>query len=120
MLLEPRAALAMGMVVHELATNAHKFGALSAPNGQVAVSWRLEDISGSCFLVWSWRERGGPPVLPPTTRGFGANLIERTVRHDLNGTAVFSYEIEGLIVSLTFPVAPVTPLSAAGTPAAPT
>jgi two-component sensor histidine kinase len=77
-LLEPRHALAIAMALHELSTNAMKYGALSQPAGNVEVSWKV--IEGSRpELALEWRERGGPPVAPPARRGFGLMMIERVL-----------------------------------------
>jgi PAS domain S-box-containing protein len=94
-------ALSLAMLFHELATNAAKYGALSIDAGQVAVDWDCEVLdSGDRRLTLRWRERGGPPVAPPTRRGFGSRLIERTATHDLRGTVELAYEAEGLTVRL--------------------
>lgn len=94
-------ALSLAMLFHELATNAAKYGALSVDEGQVAVDWECEVLDGGeRRLTLSWRERGGPPTAPPTRRGFGSRLIERTASHDLRGTVEMAFETEGLTVSL--------------------
>ena len=74
--LTPKSALALSLVLHELATNAAKFGAFSRPGGSVAVQWR---ILGDGSIGLSWTESGGPVVEPPTRRGFGTSLIERAL-----------------------------------------
>jgi PAS domain S-box-containing protein len=79
-LLEPNAAQAIAVILHELATNAAKYGALSVPNGQVRTEWSHEQ-NGQ--LVLRWTEKGGPPVEPPTRRGFGARVMENMVRGQL-------------------------------------
>ena len=117
--LTPRAALAMGMTVHELTTNAHKFGALSRPGGQVSVKWRLDETAEQPILHWEWRERGGPAVSAPTARGFGSKLIERTVGHELNGHADISYPSDGIEVTLRIPLHPKTISRAAAVQAPP-
>ena len=75
-LLEPGAALAVNLALHELATNAAKYGALSVPAGRVKVLWWTEAQPEGCRLVLEWAELGGPPVRPPERRGFGRRLIE--------------------------------------------
>ncbi|WP_181832877.1 sensor histidine kinase [Bosea caraganae] len=74
----PKAALALTLILHELGTNAVKYGALSNQHGRVAVSWRIDDMEGERQLRLRWQESGGPPVEPPKRRGFGSRLIERT------------------------------------------
>lgn len=99
--LAPGAVLTMGMMLHELATNAAKHGALSAPEGRVQLSWTQADGA----LRLSWREEGGPRVRPPTRRGFGRLLIEGAVAHDLRGTASLDFAPEGLRYRLEAPLA---------------
>jgi two-component system CheB/CheR fusion protein len=103
--IKPKAALALGMVLHELATNAAKHGALSTPGGRVMVAWMEESDSGKVTrLVLRWAEEGGPPVVEqPERRGFGSELIERQLRHDLAGTVEIVYEPAGLRATLTLP-----------------
>ncbi|HYD44504.1 MAG TPA: sensor histidine kinase, partial [Phenylobacterium sp.] len=91
--LTPPQALTFGMVFHELATNAAKYGALSHENGCVRVAWSLDEAG---VLVLTWSENGGPKVTPPKSRGFGSRLIERSVAGDLGGTAQLSFDSEGL------------------------
>ena len=82
--LEPAAALSLGMVLHELATNAAKYGALASEDGRVFVDWSVGDqIDRTLSLIW--RETGGPPVVEPDRKGFGTRLIQRNIRHDLAG-----------------------------------
>lgn len=101
--LGPAAALSLGMIFHELATNAAKYGALSDPEGRVFVDWTVANQSSRVLNV-VWREVGGPPVAPPTRRGFGSRLIERNVRHDLAGEAKLSYASDGFIAELSVPL----------------
>jgi two-component system, chemotaxis family, CheB/CheR fusion protein len=100
-LLKPKAALVLGMVIHELSTNAAKYGALSEPTGKVAVRWRLESEPDDHRVVLEWREMDGPAVSLPTRRGFGSELIERTVSHELDGKAQVTFDPEGVRVVLT-------------------
>ena len=74
--LEPAEALALGMAIHELTTNAAKYGALSTPAGRVVVSWNIDRAAAEPMLRLRWVESGGPPVTPPTRRGFGLSLLE--------------------------------------------
>ena len=93
--LQPGAALTMALVFHELATNAVKYGALSAPSGRVDLSWRFDEATDRLDLIWA--ETGGPPVIHPTHRGFGSRLIEQGLRGELRGSAAMSYAPSGFI-----------------------
>ena len=101
--LEPAAALSLGMIFHELATNAAKYGALSDPNGRVFVDWTVANQTSRVLNI-VWREVGGPPVAAPTRKGFGSRLIERNVRHDLAGEAKLSYASDGFTAELSVPL----------------
>ena len=103
-LLEPRAALALGMAVHELTTNAVKFGALSVPEGQVDINWTLEGNADAHALVLNWVELKGPAVHPPERRGFGMTLIERAFAHDVGGEAEIKFLPEGVVATLRAPL----------------
>ncbi|MGA0605723.1 sensor histidine kinase [Phenylobacterium sp. VNQ135] len=95
--LSPQQAVSMSLVVHELATNALKYGALSVPSGRVAVTWNLGyDERGARRLVLLWREAGGPAVQPPARRGFGSRLIERSFDPSRDGQTRLLYEPDGL------------------------
>jgi two-component sensor histidine kinase len=94
--LAPRAALALAMALHELGTNAFKYGALSADGGRVSISWTQDGDR----LNLIWRESGGPPVEAPSRRGFGSRLIERGLAADLGGTAKLRFEPGGLICEI--------------------
>ena len=102
--LEPRGALALGMAIHELATNAAKYGALSVPEGDVAVTWAVEGTGDGRTLVLDWSERNGPPVAPPAKRGFGTVLIERGLAHDLSGEARIEFLPAGVRASVRAPL----------------
>ena len=94
--LPPRAAVTLGMVFHELATNAAKYGALSSPSGMVRVSWQAVLRDGKASrLVLQWREENGPPVQTPTRRGFGSRLIEGSIRGELDGVSRMIFDPEG-------------------------
>jgi PAS domain S-box-containing protein len=91
--LEPSAAQAIGVTLHELATNAAKYGALSVPKGQVEVTWmRAADEQ----LILRWTESGGPAVKKPTRQGFGTSVIERMIRAQSNGEVRLDWRAEGL------------------------
>lgn len=97
--LAPQAVQPVSMVLHELATNAVKYGALSRPEGRVELSWHQ---APSGMLTLCWRERGGPPVMgPPTRQGFGSRLIRTTLQGQLGGEARFDWAPEGLCCRMT-------------------
>ena len=84
------------MVLHELTTNAVKYGALSAPAGRVEVTWRIVQAPSQPPLLWlEWRESGGPPVAEPTRRGFGSRFIEGSVAAELQGAARLHFDAAG-------------------------
>lgn len=97
--LPPRAALSLALAFHELATNAVKYGAFANEAGRVAVSWTVdEQAAGPLRLGIRWAETGGPPIAgPPARRGFGSRLIERSLAHDLGGSARLEFRPEGLV-----------------------
>ncbi|MET3781953.1 two-component sensor histidine kinase [Brevundimonas sp. 1080] len=101
--LEPAVVLSLGMIFHELATNAAKYGALHTPDGRILIDWGLADQRDR-KLKLSWREIGGPKVTAPERRGFGSRLIERNIRHDLAGEIDLVYAADGLIAELTVPL----------------
>ena len=97
-------ALALTMALHELATNALKHGALSVPGGHLDLFWSLaEDENGHPEVHFCWRESNGPEALPPEVRGFGTQLIQFAIQHDLKGQAELSYRRDGLVADLRFP-----------------
>jgi two-component system CheB/CheR fusion protein len=98
--LKPECGLSISMVVHELATNAAKYGALSKVKGRVEVTWSIEN---EC-LVLAWRESGGPKVAKPASRGFGLTMIEGEIAHTLAGTSEVHFEPDGLVVRLSLPL----------------
>ena len=98
--LDPRGALALGMAIHELATNAAKYGALSVPEGDVAVMWSVERRGDGEHLALDWTEQNGPPVATPVRQGFGTTLIERGLAHDLSGQARIEFNPGGVRASV--------------------
>lgn len=102
--LTPRAATTLGIVLHELATNALKYGALGESGGKLRVEWRFEGHGGVPLLVLSWRESDGPPVYQPAKTGLGTELIDRSLDYELGGTANMEYRPDGIIATLTIPV----------------
>lgn len=101
--LAPRTAVALGMVAHELATNAAKFGALSNGGGRIAAAWRLEMGKTGKTLNLDWRELGGPAVQPPARRGFGSRLIAMSLEGELGGKADLRYDPDGLKCEISIP-----------------
>jgi two-component sensor histidine kinase len=96
--LQPKQALGLALAVHELATNALKYGALSNATGTVDIVW-----STSPRFAFTWLERGGPPVVAPSTRGFGTRMIERMFASDFSGNVTTSYGPEGFKCDLLAP-----------------
>jgi two-component system CheB/CheR fusion protein len=103
-LLQPRAALALGMAVHELTTNAVKYGALSVPEGVVTVQWYSEAGQGGNDLVLDWVESGGPPVTAPSRRGFGTTLIERGLKQDMSAQVELEFPVDGVHARVRAPM----------------
>ena len=99
--LSPKAALAIAMSLHELATNAVKYGSLSTEQGVVHIGWAVIPPG---TLQMTWTESGGPPVTPPTHRGFGRRLIERGLAHELHGQARIDFEPGGVVCTISVPV----------------
>lgn len=98
--LRPKSAVALSLALHELGTNALKYGALSEGKGHVEIVWRVED--GRFAL--RWRESGGPPVRQPTRRGFGSRLIERGLAAELRGQVKIEYRPEGVVCVIEAPL----------------
>ena len=104
--LRPAGAVAMSLVLHELATNAMKYGALSGESGQVTASWAMQDDVLGPAVGLRWEERGGPAVVAPTREGFGSLLIRRQVERALRGRLELLYEPAGLVALITVPLDP--------------
>ncbi len=96
--LKPKQALSIGMILHELATNAGRYGALSVPDGRVRLSWAMHNTERGWFTILEWREEGGPSVEPLIRRGFGLKLVEKEVAYNLGGKAEFNFLPEGITV----------------------
>jgi PAS domain S-box-containing protein len=95
--LTPKQALAISMALHELATNAAKYGALSNDVGRVRVDWAIRPLDGARELKLTWVEDGGPKVRQPARTGFGSRLIQRNLAHDLGGPATIDYRPQGVV-----------------------
>jgi two-component sensor histidine kinase len=99
-------ALALGIAFHELATNAVKYGAFSNAAGSIMLTWSIEPMAGGDRLILRWQEKGGPPVTPPTRKGFGSRVIERGLPHELGGEVQLDYRAAGLICTINVPAPP--------------
>ena len=105
MRLGARAAVALSLVLNELATNAAKYGALSTSAGRLRITWAFEpDAEGTLRLVLRWEERGGPRVVPATVKGFGHVVIERVVGQALSATVDYEFPPEGVRWSIALPL----------------
>lgn len=108
-LLQPTAAGIMALAIHELATNAVKFGALAAPDGRVAVSWTVvaDGGGGPPILALNWVESGGAAVPPsPPRQGFGSEVIEQALRYQLGAKGALDFAPGGLRCTISLPLAP--------------
>ena len=101
----PRIATGLALALHELATNAVKYGALSTPAGQVQLTWGIEDGPAPALLHVRWEEVGGPPVIEPTRVGFGSKLIQRVLASEIDGTVEMKYRSTGLVFKAVAPIA---------------
>ncbi|WP_344855423.1 sensor histidine kinase [Aminobacter aminovorans] len=101
----PKVTLALGIAFHELATNAVKYGAFSNNVGSVLISWTIKPSPEGGRLVVRWQEKDGPPVMPPSRKGFGSRVLERGLAHELDGAVDLDYRVEGLVCTMDFPAA---------------
>ena len=99
----PKAALALGIAFHELATNAVKYGAFSGETGCVRVGWTVEPSPDGDRLILRWSEESGPPVTPPSKKGFGSRVIERGLAHELEGVTRLDYRPDGVVCTINIP-----------------
>jgi two-component sensor histidine kinase len=104
LLLPPNMVVPLSMVLHELSTNAAKYGAFSVELGRVRIAWRTDDRK----VRLTWVETGGPPVTRDIKPGFGSKLISRVVSYDLAGTADLDFASKGFRCTLTFPLPQMT------------
>ena len=102
--LDAKTALALGMALHELATNAGKYGALSVQEGSVDVHWEIRSVRGRKWLRLRWVERNGPVVKAPTTRGFGTRLLSDGLGFELDGEVTLDFAAAGLVCSIDVPL----------------
>ena len=119
--LTQRRAISLAMMLHELATNAMKYGALSSEAGRLEVGWSvIRPSDGLACVRFDWREHGGPLVGPPSRQGLGMRLIERTIRSELGGVLDLRYEPEGLVCRAELPIDPPGTTADLAPPHAPT
>jgi two-component sensor histidine kinase len=97
-------AVPVGMALHELTTNAIRYGALSVAGGYVEVRWNLSKIEGVRKLTLEWKECGGPPVTEPQHRGFGSTLLQRVLPVQCNAEVKVSYDKAGLRFRMDAPL----------------
>lgn len=100
----PKAALALGIAFNELATNAVKYGALANEAGSILIEWTTEMTPAGKRLVLKWQEKDGPMVTPPAHKGFGSQVIERGLAHELAGNVHLDYRADGLVCTISIPM----------------
>jgi len=105
--LTPKDAQNFSLALHELATNAVKHGALSRPDGRIEIAWAVHGDDGGRVLSFHWQERGGPPVVAPSRRGFGTTLLKATFSE-----VRFEYAPEGLMCDIDLPLGKPEPIQA--------
>jgi two-component sensor histidine kinase len=103
-----KAALGITLALHELCTNASKYGALSNESGSIAIDWSITGGAADARFRMRWKESGGPPVSPPSQSGFGSRLIAHSVGLDLKGETKLSFEPDGVAWELRAPLHSVT------------
>ena len=99
-----RNAVTMSLAIHELCTNALKYGALTADDGSVAITWGEVEVAGARQFEFEWRESGGPPVTTPHRKGFGSSLLEQGLAAELGGKLELRYEPGGVVCHFTAPL----------------
>jgi two-component sensor histidine kinase/CheY-like chemotaxis protein len=98
--LSPERSQSLALVLHELATNSAKYGALSTPEGTLGIRWSIE----SATLVVQWEESGGPPVTPPSSHGFGTKIMNASIKHQIGGNVAWDWRATGLHCTLQIPI----------------
>ena len=104
---QPKATLALGIALNELATNAVKYGAFSNEAGTISITWTLETRPDGRWLCLNWHEKDGPPVTPRVRKGFGSRVIEQGLDHELSGKVSLDYRPEGIFCTIDVPAAKV-------------
>jgi two-component sensor histidine kinase len=102
-LLSADAVQPIAIVLHELATNASKYGSLTTPEGRIAILWRLPENGAQPDLVLEWTERGGPPVTAPAEVGYGTGAIRNLIPYELEGSVDLAYEADGVRCRMRLP-----------------
>jgi two-component sensor histidine kinase len=103
-ILAPAEIQALARVLHELSTNAAKYGAFSIPDGRVSVSWDHGTNGKATNLIFVWRELGGPPVSSKVQSSYGTNLIRNLIPHELGGTIDLVFAADGVNCRMEFPI----------------
>jgi PAS domain S-box-containing protein len=104
----PKATLVLGIALHELATNAVKYGAFSDAAGSLLIAWAIEPAPEGDRLILHWQEKDGPPVTLPFRNGFGSQVIERGLAHELGAEAHLDFRADGLVCTINIPAPEVT------------
>jgi two-component sensor histidine kinase len=107
-MLAPNAAQSYSNVIHELTTNAVKYGALTRTGGKVAVGIEIDRRQGAELLVLTWKESGGPPITSEILRGFGLTVIEDVLRYEFAASTQLAFETDGLSCRIEVPLQNVT------------
>jgi two-component system CheB/CheR fusion protein len=102
--LQPKHALALSMAIHELATNAAKYGALSVKTGQITIGWTTRKTRKGLRLHLQWVESDGPAVKPPVHRGFGTRLISEGLPYELDGQVTLAFLPHGVTCVIDVPL----------------
>jgi two-component sensor histidine kinase len=102
--LPQRTVVPLAMAVHELCTNASKYGALTQPHGRIRIDWRV--LEEGARLILRWEESGGPAVKPPSARGFGTRLLERGLAHELRASVKLTFPSSGVVCEIDLPLDP--------------
>ncbi len=110
----PKAALGLAMAIHEMASNAAKYGALSTGSGHLAIAWEIADIAHIPTLTLTWTETGGPDVQPPTRRGYGSTLIDEALTYNLQAKVTREFPAEGLRCTIAIPMQQIAFVETAG------
>jgi two-component sensor histidine kinase len=112
--LRPKAAQSLAVALHELTTNAARYGALSTEQGRLEVAWRLATDDPEAALRLEWRERGGPPVATPVSDGFGTLVLRRMLAHDLGAAVDLEYAPGGLVCRIALPASEIVGVNGTG------